>query len=126
MQYRNMYPGRMSQFPPTGNVIRVESLEHAMSMPTSYHSENVYFDSHQNLLYRVYTNEFGEKSSTILALSEYQMPNVEPVTNDMYNALLAKVTKLEKDLEVLNGKLNVSTNAGADQQRPETGQSDAQ
>ena len=109
---RGRYPSQGNRFPPTGNIVCVDSLEHALSMPTGYHSENVYFDNNQNVMYRVYTNELGEKSYLIFDILVHQAKPVEnpQVTLD---SLAERMTHVENILEVRNGKSNVSPNGGS-------------
>lgn len=130
---RGRRPPMSNQFPPTGNVMVVDNLEHALSMPTGYHSDNVYFDATQNLMYRVYTNEVGEKSYLVFELLVRQ-PNQEqsksPVTSADLETYNQRLCTLENLLGVNNGKSNVTTNAGTDTAATATdkpaGQSNAQ
>ena len=110
---RNRQPPVSNQFPPTGNVVYADSLEHALSMPTGYHSDNVYFDSTRNFMYRIYTNERGEKSYQVFDIMLHQdKPEAQPavITQEAYNNILQRLGTVENILEVKNEKSNVTTN----------------
>lgn len=100
--------------PLTGNVIRVDSLEQALAIPTSYHSENVYFDNVQNFMYRIYTNEIGDKTYSIFDLTLHQPVPETPSLNDgTLDDIIKRLSVVEQALGVRNEKSNVSTNAGS-------------
>ena len=105
-----------NQFVPTSNKQFVDSLEHALSLPADYNSENVYFDKYKDVMYNICTNGRGEKSYTILYIStQNPMSNAAQVntavnmnqTNpDLYAVYDERLKKLEQTVEVLNGKYN--------------------
>lgn len=109
---RPMNQFQQHQFPPTGNVMLVDSLEHALGMPTGYHSDNVYFHSTQDIMYRIYTNEIGEKSYLIFDLTPHVVkPDPQNPSQEDLASISKRVAKLEEILEVKHGKSNVTENA---------------
>ena len=106
-----------NQFVPTSNKQFVDNLEHALSLPADYNSENVYFDKYKDVMYNICTNGRGEKSYTILEISIQNKQNTVAANQtqpspDMYAMYDERLKKLEHDMEVLNGKYNAEqTNA---------------
>lgn len=96
-----------NQFAPTTNKQFVDSLEHALSLPADYNSENVYFDKNLNQMYNVCTNGRGEKSYTILYISDKPV-TVTDVTQTQPNDFDKRLGVLETKVEdLINGKYNV-------------------
>jgi hypothetical protein len=96
-----------NQFVPTSNKQFVDSLEHALSLPADYNSENVYFDKNIDVMYNICTNGRGEKSYTILEIKVKNTQNNAQSGADLYAVYDERLKRLEHDMEVLNGKYNV-------------------
>lgn len=97
-----------NQFAPTTNKQFVDSLEHALSLPADYNSENVYFDRNLNQMYNICTNGRGEKSYTILYISTKNEPVVDASTQAPVVNYDERLSTLETKVEdLINGKYNV-------------------
>jgi hypothetical protein len=102
------------QFPPFTNVIFVDSLEQALRMPSRTHSEMVYWNRHKDELYRIYTDYSYGKQYMVLDVKLHETPKVENLENKddvNFNTLQEQIRKIQSELEVLNGKYNVKTDA---------------
>lgn len=96
------------QFVPVTNKSFVSSLEEALSRYADYNSDMVYFDENKDVMYNICTNGRGDKSWTILDISVAKMPKqAQPeVAADPMAIVLERLDKLDKQMEVLNGKYN--------------------
>lgn len=117
------YNSSRNQFPPFSNVIFVNSLEEALRMPARMHSEMVYWNRHKDEIYRIYTDYTNGKQYMILDVKLHQQKEVSTETSTTSEVveqkvsleeLMTKLNALEKQMEVLNEKHNVDTNAGTD------------
>ena len=100
---------QMNQFPPYSNILLVDSLEQALRMPTRNHSEMAYWDRYQDNIYRVYTDNYGNKQYMVLDVKIHKTVKEdasEPATMEL---LLSKLQKLEKGMEELHEKHNLNT-----------------
>lgn len=101
-------------FPPFTNIILVDSFEQALGMSSRLHSEMAYWDRYQDKIYRIYTDNSGNKQYMILDVKIHRNndtnDNKEPdyKNDDLIRELVNKVNKLQADMEVLNGKYNVN------------------
>ena len=112
----NMPNGVRNDFPPYTNIILVDSLEHALRMPSRPHSEMIYLDRYKDLLYRIYTDERYGKQYMTLGL-------VKPEPPEEKNPYEERLSKIEKTLEVLvNVKHDVKTDERSNEQSSQSEQ----
>lgn len=117
-QAPNQGPTFQNQLPPYTNGLFVDNLEQALKMPARFHSEMNYFDKHQDLLYRIYTDQYGGKRYMILQLSKFVNEPVEqkPIEEKQELSPEERLSKIEKFMEdFINGKFNVNTNVSTEQ-----------
>jgi TolA-binding protein len=83
-------------------------------MPSRTHSEMVYWNRHKDELYRIYTDYSYGKQYMVLDVKLHETPKVENLENKddvNFNTLQEQIRKIQSELEVLNGKYNVKTDA---------------
>lgn len=98
-----------NQFPPFSNIVLVDSLEQALRMPARIHSEMVYWNRYKDEIYRIYTDYNNGKQWMVLDVKIQQKAKEKEQEQVSLEDLVSKLTKIEKNLEVLNEKYNVDT-----------------
>ena len=95
-------------FAPITNKTFVNSLQDALNRWSDYNSEMIYFDWYKNVAYNVVTNGRGEKTWTIIDLSEHKDDTVteQNAKSPNVETLEDKVNKLTKMVEEMYGKYN--------------------
>ena len=112
----SMHAPYYNQFLPTTNKQFVDNLEHALSLPADYNSENVYFDKNLDQMYNICTNGRGEKSYTILYISTKRETAVADAAVSPQVDYDKRLSELETKVEgILNGKYNVKQTDGSTQ-----------
>lgn len=103
---RQMPVYQQPSIPPKTNKLFVSSLDEAMNRPVDFNSELVYFDTNRDLLYSIYTNEWGQKSFAIFDISHH----VETPVNGTQDMSMSNILKRIEILEQKAGINNVEHN----------------
>jgi hypothetical protein len=106
---RQMPVYQQSPMQPRTNKLFVSSLEEAMNRQVDFNTVLVYFDTNRDLLYSIYTNEWGQKFSEVFEIARYVDKSGQQEQADLSD-LLKRVAALEEVTRRLdNGKLNESS-----------------
>lgn len=115
-QYGPQYPQYgtnmpYNQFVPSTNKQFVRSLEEALSLPADLNSQNIYFDTNENVMYDICTNGQGEKSWAIFDITPRQVSSKQSTQTNAFEERFNRLEKMMEDL--VNGKYNVKPTDGS-------------
>jgi hypothetical protein len=101
---RQMPAYQQNSMPARTNKVFVASLEEALSKPVDFNTDMVYFDTNRDIMYSIYTNEWGQKTYQVFEIAVHADLQQNVAGND---DILKRIRNIEEYLGI-DGKHNES------------------